>query len=423
MLQEDGPLVCRRFALRDYDQWRVVFRRERENALDVVSFEDRQELLDMISSLFDRQDYPALNENYYLNQASLGLIGRLAVQEMHQFIDDHARHGNCHMSDEDEVAYLNSLRSLGAKLFACPQSHIAIVAGASDILAQLPAMIRPTAGSTIVAVGSDFPAITRPWVRQQNLHNCQIHFVEDSQSKDLTDALIEAIDDHTSVVAISSVQFSTGTTVDMNRISKTVAAVDARLIVDVTQELGARSIDVSDWHADAVVCSGYKWLGGHGGVALAAMSPRLLENVPPMTGWMGAPEPFNFDAKSLLLANDARRYTQSTMSYVSVACLTTAIEQLLDCGIQNIENHAHKLANLLTEKAAELGWIPYRSPDDSAACSHIVSFSHPEKSVEETMRALAIRKIICSSRDGRIRVSIAPYNDENDIDRLIQALK
>lgn len=377
----------------------------------------------MISSLFDRQDFPTLSENHYLNQASLGLIGRLAVHEMHRFIDDYARHGNCYMSDKDEVEYLNSLRAVGAKLFNCPSSRVAIVAGASDILAQLPSMIRPTAGSTIVAVASDFPAITRPWLRQQNLHNCQINFVEDSQSKDLTDALIEAIDGDTSVVAVSSVQFATGTAVDINRISKTVSEVDARLIVDVTQELGARSIDVGDWNADAVVCSGYKWLGGHGGVALAAMSPRLLGNPPPMTGWMGAPEPFNFDAKSLLLANDARRYTQSTMSYVSIACLTTAIEQLLTYGIQNIENHADKLANLLTEKAAELGWIPYRSPDDPAACSHIVSLSHPEKPVEETIKALAIRKVICGSRGCRIRVSIAPYNDENDINMLIQALK
>ena len=377
----------------------------------------------MISSLFDRQDYPTLSEYYYLNQASLGLIGRPAVHAMHQFIDDYARHGNCYMSDKDEVAYLSSLRSVGAKLFACPLSHMAVVAGASEILAQLPGMIRPTEGSTIVAVASDFPAITRPWLRHQNLHNCQIRFVEDSTSKDLTDALIEAIDENTSIVAVSSVQFATGTTVDINRISKTVSEVDARLIVDVTQGLGARSIDVGDWNADVVVCSGYKWLGGHGGAALAVMSPRLLENLPPMTGWMGAPDPFNFDAKSLLMANDARRYTQSTMSYVSIACLTTAIEQLLTCGIQNIENHADNLANLLTEGAAELGWLPYRSPAASAACSHIVSLSHPEKPIEETMKALAIRKIVCSSRGGRIRVSIAPYNDENDIDMLIQALK
>ena len=60
----------------------------------------------MISSLFDRQDYATLNQNYYLNQASLGLIGRPAVHEMHKFIDDYAQHGNCYMSDKDEVAYL-----------------------------------------------------------------------------------------------------------------------------------------------------------------------------------------------------------------------------------------------------------------------------------------------------------------------------
>jgi selenocysteine lyase/cysteine desulfurase len=377
----------------------------------------------MIAALFGRQDYPCLGEICYLNQASLGLIGRLAVHEMHQFIDETARHGNCHMSDENEVAHLNSLRAVGAELFACPSSDIAVVAGASDILAQLPAMIQPSAGSTIVAVGSDFPAITRPWLRQQSLHNCQICFVEDSQSKDLTDALIQAIDEDTSVVAVSSVQFTTGTTVDMNRVSEAVAEVDARLIVDVSQELGARSVDIGSWNADAVVCSGYKWLGGHGGVALAAMSPRLLENAPPMTGWMGAPDPFDFDARSLLLADDAKRYTQSTMSYVSIAGLITAIQQLLACGKQNIEKHADKLAKLLTEEAAQLGWHPYRSLGDSAACSHIVSLSHPEKSLEATTKALAERKIICSSRGGRIRVSIAPYNDENDIDRLIQALQ
>ena len=64
----------------------------------------------------------------------------------------------------------------------------------------------------------------------------------------------------TSVVAVSSVQFATGTAVDVDRISKAVSEVDGHLVVDVTQELGARRIDVGAWNADAVVCSGYKWL-------------------------------------------------------------------------------------------------------------------------------------------------------------------
>jgi selenocysteine lyase/cysteine desulfurase len=377
----------------------------------------------MISSLVDRQDFPTLERYCYLNQAALGLIGRPAVQAMHQFIDDYARHGNCYMSDEDEAACLDTLRAVGVKLLGCSQSQVAVVGCASEVLAQIPLMIQRPRDSTVVAVASDFPAVTRPWLRQQSLNRGRIRFIEDRQSESLTDALIDAIDGNTSVVAVSSVQFATGTAVDINRVSKAISGVSGHLIVDVTQELGARRVDVGAWNADAVVCSGYKWLGGHGGVALAAIAPRLLEHVPPMTGWMGAPDPFDFDARSLGMASDARRYTQSTMSYASVACLSTAIEQLLTMGERNIKTHADKLANIVVEEAGKHGWLPFRLPADSAACPHIVALSHPQRSADETRKHLADRKIVCSSRGGRIRVSIAPYNNENDIDMLTQALK
>jgi len=90
------------------------------------------------------------------------------------------------------------------------------------------------------------------------------------------------------VVAVSSVQYATGTVVDISRLRRSTARVGARLIVDATQAAGAVRVDAAAWDADAVVASGYKWLGGHGGVALAIMSPLLLEQIPPLPGWMGA---------------------------------------------------------------------------------------------------------------------------------------
>ena len=376
----------------------------------------------MTTALLNRLDYPTLDGCTYLNQASLGLIGRPAVKTMHKFIDDFARHGNRYMSDADEVACLNSLRSVAAKLFASPESHIAIVASASEILAQLPTMLLPGAGKFVLAVSSDFPAITRPWLRQQIDQKCQVRFVEDRQSEDLTDGLIAAIDESTSVVAVSSVQYATGTQVDINRLREATACAGARLIVDVTQEAGASPINAGTWDADAVVASGYKWLGGHGGASVAVMSPRLLDIVPPMPGWMGAADPFNFDAKSVLLANNARRYTQSTMSYASVACLTTAIEKLLAVGMEKIEAHARKLATLLIEGAGQHGWQPFRALGDPAASSHIIALSHQNKSAVEAVDLLASRNVFCSSRNGRIRVSLAPYNDESDINAFVRVL-
>ena len=65
----------------------------------------------MTSSLIDRRQFPTLDTQRYLNQASLGLIGEPAVQAMHRFIDDTARHGNGRMSDEDEARFLDAMRA------------------------------------------------------------------------------------------------------------------------------------------------------------------------------------------------------------------------------------------------------------------------------------------------------------------------
>jgi selenocysteine lyase/cysteine desulfurase len=180
-------------------------------------------------------------------------------------------------------------------------------------------------------------------------------------------------------------------------------------------------VDAAAWDADAVVASGYKWLGGHGGVALAIMSPLLLEQIPPLPGWMGASDPFGFDATSVSLANDARRYTQSTMSYVSMAGLMKAVEQLLSLGEARIEAHARRLAAMLVSDASKYGWQPFRSVSDPAASPHIISLGHPCESVQAIVERLRSHNIVCGTRGGRIRISLAPYNDASDVNTLIEA--
>ena len=376
----------------------------------------------MIPSLFNRLDYPSLRKSVYFNQASLGLIGQPAVTAMHNFIDDVARHGNLFMSDSDEVGYCETLRERAARLLHCDSAQVAIVAGASEILGQLPWLLQPRLHSTILAVSSDFPAVTRPWLCLATLKDHKVRFVDDQPTCNLTETLMQAIDDNTAVVAVSSVQYATGTVVDISRLRRSTAQVGARLIVDATQAAGAMRMDAAAWDADAVVASGYKWLGGHGGVALAIMSPLLLEQIPPLPGWMGASDPFDFDATSVSLANDARRYTQSTMSYASMAGLTVAVEQLLSLGQARIEAHARTLAAMLVSGASKYGWRPFRSLDDPAASPHIISLGHPRESVQAVVGRLRGHNIVCGIRGGRIRISLAPYNDTSDVNTLIEAL-
>jgi len=376
----------------------------------------------MTSSLSDRSHYPCLRDSVYLNQASLGLIGQPAVAAMHSFLENVARHGNLYMSDSDEINYGHALRGLAAKLFHNDPSRIAILASASELLGQFPLLLRLKPNATILVVSSDFPAITRPWVRLSYFEKIRVRFVHDLPDGDLTEALINAIDETTGVIAVSSVQYATGTLVDVRRVARSAHEVGAFLIVDATQAAGAMRVDTSTLEADAVVASGYKWLSGHGGVALAAVSESLLKQLPILPGWMSAAKPFDFDAKTVSFASDARRFTQSTMSYVSIAGLAVSIEQLLSLGENRIEEHARQLAAKLIDGAREYGWEPFHGVHDAAASPHIISLGHGRKRARETVEKLRDQKVICSARGERIRVSLAPYNDASDVVKFFQAL-
>lgn len=376
----------------------------------------------MINALVDRSSYPSLNECVYLNQASLGLICQPAVQSMHEFLDNTARHGNLRMTDEEEVGFFESLRQRGARLLNCHADRLAITASASELLGQLPFLIHPASGSSIVAVTTDFPAVTRPWIRYAAENDCSLLFVDDLATENLTDRLIDVIDGRTTVVAVSSVQFSTGSMVDVPRLSEACARAGARLVVDATQAAGILKVDSQRWKADVVVTSGYKWLGGHGGVALSAVSPGLLEQGPPLPGWFGTDSPFDFEATSVHFAASARRFTQSTMSYISMAGLATAIDQLMLVEEGRLETHSRRLSDSLIECAHAHGWMSFRTPDDASASPHIVSLAHAELGADGATEALRRNRIVCGVRNGRIRVSLAPYNNSADVGALIDAL-
>ena len=176
---------------------------------------------------------------------------------------------------------------------------------------------------------------------------------------------------------MSAVQYSTGTRVDVGAIVRAAHQVGAKVVADVTQLAGAAPVSFREWGVDALVCSGYKWLSAHGGVALAALSVEMAELVPPVVGWMGAEDPFEFTAGHLALASGARRYEPSTMSYASAVGLQHSIGLLNGVGIPALAAHARFLAGELVDLVAASGWSPYRQVGDPAASDHLISLRHP----------------------------------------------
>ena len=146
----------------------------------------------MVTSVFDRAHYAALDDCVYLNQASLGLVGRPAVSAMHSYLDEVGCRGNLQLTDADELAALDSLRERAAALLHADPECVAVLSSASELLGQVPMLVRPADGSQVLVVESDFPAVTRPWLRHAATHAWKVRFVQDSPSADLTGNLLDA---------------------------------------------------------------------------------------------------------------------------------------------------------------------------------------------------------------------------------------
>jgi selenocysteine lyase/cysteine desulfurase len=376
-----------------------------------------------VPPLVDRRQYAGLADCIYLNQASLGLIPRVALEASVGFLTDVAQYGNLRLSDQAEAEILDTLRAAGARMLGAPASAIAVVGGAGEGLGQLALMLAAAEGEVIL-VSSDFPSVTYPWLVAQQRSGMRIRWVLDVADKSLTHSLIDAITEQTTVVCVSAVQFATGTLVDVGALAARAREVGARVVVDVTQMAGAIPVTMSTWGADGLVCSGYKWLSAPAGVALLAISNELADTIPPIVGWKSASSPFDFRPQELALASEARRFELSTMSYSAAFALLVSIRLLSDIGFDAIRDHAARLAASLVQQVSPLGWAPYRSLTDPAASSHIVSLRHPSARIEEVQAKLAgEHQIVTSCRGGGIRVSLHAYNDEEDVLALAHALE
>lgn len=374
-------------------------------------------------SLVPRDSFAALDRCTYFNQAALGLIPVETIESMRAFVEETAQFGNLYLTDDQEVTILEGVRAAGAQVLGTVPDAVAVIGGASEGLGQVASLLAPEAG-TVLLVASDFPSVTYPWLAAAERRGITLRSIEDHPGRDLGQDLVDAIDSTTVVVTFSVVQYATGTRVDAGRVVERAREVGARVVVDATQLAGSGTVDTIGWGADAVVTSGYKWLCAHGGVALLALAPSLIDGLPCLVGWKGARDPFAFDPTTLRLADDARRLELSTMSYASAIGLESSIRMLSSVGFDTIDRHARSLAARLIDRVAGLGWHPFRPLKDLAAASHLVSLRHPGHEPKRVAARLASEhRIICGGRAGGLRVSLHAYNDEEDVDRLVGALR
>lgn len=326
---------------------------------------------------------------------------------------------------------VDRLKTKFASLINASEHHrVAIVPSVSYGIAAIAKNIKIQAGQNVVVIDEIFPSNFFSWQRLVDEAHAKLRVVKrpeqvQGNGRAWNLKLLESIDSQTVVVALPHVHWTDGTLFDLVAIRQRCNEVGAALIIDGTQSVGAYPFDVTEIKPDALVCAGYKWLLGAYGLGLAYFGERFDGGVPIEENWINRANSENFENLTKYQSDYkpfAHRYCMGEQSqFITVPMLSAALDLILNWGVENIQAYTKVLANPFIEQLLELG---FNIEEPACRSSHLFGVRFPKGiGMDGIKRSTLAHNVYVSYRAGAMRISPHVYNNANDFERLITAIK
>jgi cysteine desulfurase/selenocysteine lyase len=323
-------------------------------------------------------------------------------------------HGRDHNAEIEQACKVNLARLLNGK-----PSNIALLSNSSEVISMIAQSLDFDAGDNIVINDLEFPSGVLPWVllKQKGL---EVRVVKHRNWKITVEDIMAQVDERTRLVMTSHVSYLSGAKLDYRSLYAQLKKTKTLLLLDATQSLGAVSVDMNE--ADFVVCSSYKWLLSIHGMGILGVNPaRTAEFQSRSVGWRSVRDMFGSDRfESFKFHEDARRFELGYPSFATLYATRFSTGLLLEHGSDRIENHiltlGSKVINWLLKSGYEV--MTPEDPDQRAGNISVVV-----EEGESIARYLSKQNIYVWGGDGRFRISIHVFNDEEDINKLFKALE
>jgi selenocysteine lyase/cysteine desulfurase len=345
------------------------------------------------SALFEdaRQCFPG--GRGYLAAAAMGLPPVQSVEALRQDLDLWA---GGRREASDYVALVERTRSQYARLVQVPADRVAIGSQTSVLTSLVAAAVPP--GAEVLVVDGDFSSMVFPFLQR---HDITVRHVP-------VEALASSITDATWVVAFSLVQSATGVVADSGAIAQAAARHGAFTFCDTTQAAGVLPVDAAIY--DATVCHAYKWLCSPRGVAFLTVSPTFqAELVPLHAGWYAGSDIWqSCYGPGMTLAADARVFDVSPAWQAWVGA-----EQAIALFADLEAGETWRWASGLGDSVCDRIGIERQG-------QAIVTWPDPDGRLLGLLGAAGIR---ATGRAGRLRLAFHLWNDEEDVESVVHALR
>jgi cysteine desulfurase/selenocysteine lyase len=370
--------------------------------------------------------FPITRHSLYLNHAANGPLPRPVARTLHTFIDDTSEFGSINFARWLEYAR-GTHRRLAALMHVRPD-QVALTASTGDGLMTIAGGLRWLPGDTIISAECEFPSNIYPWLnlREQGV---QVHLVTMRDNRIAVEDVLASITEHTRLVSLGLVEFSTGFRNDIAAIARYCHERGIVCGIDAIQALGALDIDAQALGIDFLAAASHKWLLAPQTTGILYVADTLLAQLQvPRRGWFSVESPFDFFNYEQPLKAGAARFEHSSSNHLPIIGLDAALGVFegLDGGMPAVEQRILGLTGHAIAGLERLGY-PVTSPQGEGERSGIVCFKvHPDRqhiSPQQLVDELASRTIYVAARGDAVRISPHFYNTVEEIDTLLNALE
>ncbi|MEO5378674.1 MAG: aminotransferase class V-fold PLP-dependent enzyme [Magnetococcus sp. DMHC-6] len=371
-----------------------------------------------------RKEFSLQSGLVYLNHAGVAPISRRGVRAMCAVAEHLCQLGGSRYA-ELNAAY-ESVRERCARLIQCQAREVAFIPNTSMGISFAAMGIDWQPGDEIVTTDQEFPANLVVWLDVASRFKLKLHRPPSENNGAVSvEHLLERVTPRTRVVAVSSVQFSSGAVVDLHRLGAHLANTDTLLLVDGIQSLGILPMDVQAMGIDILAADGHKWLLSPEGCGLFYLSEKAMAQVHPrVLGWHSLANAGQYDqVVNLTLRPGAKRFEAGSPNLLGVAALGAGIDLLLEASIDQVQTRVKDLVAALAQGVVQRGALLHTPlAKDGRPGAGIVVFSFPHLLTQPLHQALLQAGIEQAHRGGGIRFSPHFYQDQTDVNRALETL-
>ena len=358
------------------------------------------------------------NEVVYLNTAYMSPLMNSVVDAINHGAKLKASPWDLTINDFFENSEL--VRELFANLVNVSFRNIALVPSASYGLETAAKNLKVGNGRSVVMLENQFPSHVYPWHRLVKETGGKIIKVREKQDRNLTELVLELINEQCAIVAVPNVLWTNGLMLDLISISQRCKEVGAALVLDLTQSVGAVNTDLGQIDPDFAVVAAYKWMMSPYSTGYLYVSEKHWDGEPLEGNWISRRDGKNFSN----LVNYTDHYEDGAVRFdmgerANFALLPGSIEalrQLHKWDVKKIEKTLRQNNSILSDQLRSLGFV---IPSDAERGPHFIGAKLPENSPKDLLKILASNKIYVSERGGVLRITPNVWNNPEDYQKFL----